>query len=411
MEKRLNFDYATIHGTYWMYYGVICSFASVFLLSKNYSNSNIGIILATGSIFAVFLQPITADFADRSKKMSLIGITQIVTWLLIILTCGLFFFEKKSLSLTLIFILLIAWTTVMQPLLNSLNFKLEKSGIHLNFGLARSLGSLAYALLCSILGTLVKNYGSDTIPFAGEITLGLLLICLWLTKVHYKKAYASNNQDKLNVQVNNFLEEQVEINLVSFIKRNKTFLLVNVGVIGLFFSNSLLNNFMMQIVTNVGGNAEDMGRIISFMAALEIPTMVAFDRIRKKFKCQTLIKVASIGFTLKIALCLLSKSVAMLFFSQLMQLVSFALILPAMVHLISEVMNPGEAVKGQSLFTIMMTIGAVFASLLGGIVLDISGAFMLMLIGTIITAIGSIIIIISVDKIPNNKSTLQKENV
>ena len=46
MEKRLNCSYAAIQGSYWMVYAVVGSFASVFLLARGYSNSEIGVILA-----------------------------------------------------------------------------------------------------------------------------------------------------------------------------------------------------------------------------------------------------------------------------------------------------------------------------------------------------------------------------
>jgi MFS transporter, PPP family, 3-phenylpropionic acid transporter len=55
MKRILNFEYGTIQGSYWMYYGVIMSFASIFLLGKNYTNYEIGIILALSSILAVVL--------------------------------------------------------------------------------------------------------------------------------------------------------------------------------------------------------------------------------------------------------------------------------------------------------------------------------------------------------------------
>ncbi|MEF9922236.1 MAG: MFS transporter, partial [Anaerovoracaceae bacterium] len=181
MRKILNVEYATIHGAYWMYYGVICCFASVFLLAKDYSNSSIGIILAVGNIVAVILQPLIADFADRAQKISLIGITQLIGVLLIVLTAVMFFFEQKSIALSVVFVLLVGWLTVVQPLINTLNFKLEESGIHINFGVARSLGSLAYSVLCAFLGTIVENFGVIAIPISGEIVLAMLLISLWLT--------------------------------------------------------------------------------------------------------------------------------------------------------------------------------------------------------------------------------------
>ena len=99
MGKLLNIKYGCIHGTYWMYYGVAGSFASAFLLARGYSNAEIGIILAVGNILAVFLQPLIADLADRSKKLSLIGVTQLSAVLLMVLTVLLFVMKQKSAAL------------------------------------------------------------------------------------------------------------------------------------------------------------------------------------------------------------------------------------------------------------------------------------------------------------------------
>ena len=74
MEKRLNFWYGSIFGTYWMVYAVVSSFASVFLLAKGYSNAQIGVTLAAANILAVVLQPLTANVTDRSSRVGAIGI-------------------------------------------------------------------------------------------------------------------------------------------------------------------------------------------------------------------------------------------------------------------------------------------------------------------------------------------------
>lgn len=400
MKKLLNAEYAGIHGTYWMFYGVISSFASTFLLARGYSNSEIGLILAVGNILAVMLQPFTADLADRSKKVSLIGITQIMTIMMMVMTVGLFILGKKSAALSVIFVLILAWHTVLQPLINSLTFKLQECGVHINFGIARSMGSLAYSILCAFLGTLVENHGVGVLPITGEVILVLLMISLVLTKIQFNKAKAIQSR-KILTDKGDVLEDspQEEINLLDFVKRHKVFFIVNLGVAGVYFSNAVLNSFMMQIVTNVGGDSEDMGRIFSIMAFLEIPTMFCFDALRKKFTCQQMLKVASICFALKIGACFLAKSVTMVFAAQFLQLFSFALFLPAMVHFVDEVMSKGEAVKGQALFTMMATVTTVFATLLGGVILDASGAGMLTLVATIFTVIGAVIIIATVDKV------------
>ena len=407
MGKILNAEYGGIHATYWMAYAVISSFASAYLLDRGYTNSEIGLILAVGSIVAVFLQPFMADFADRTKKISLIGITQVATIFIMGMMMICFVMDKASIALSVIFVMMIAWHTALQPLFNSLTFKLEESGHKINFGVCRAMGSLGYSLLCAVLGTLAETFGTQILPLTGEVTLLMLLITLCLTKSHFKKACKmrgelDSEQDKVEV-VPETLEEQEEINLIQFVKRNKLFLLVNIGVAGIFFSNSIFNNFMLQIVENVGGNSEDMGRILAVMAFLEIPPMFLFERVHRKVSCKRLLQLGAICFTLKILCATIADSVFMVYVAQLFQLTSFGIFLPAMVSFIDEIMEKGEAVKGQALYTIVTTVATIFASLVGGVILDVSGASSLLWISTIITGAGAILFCLVIEKVKVRK--------
>ena len=424
MSKRLNFWYGSIFGTYWMIYAVVSSFASVFMLAKGYTNAQIGVTLAAANILAVVLQPVTADLADRSEKIGAIGISQIMTVMMMTFVLGMFFFGGGSIGLCVTFVLLIAWHTALQPMFNALTFKLEESGIPVNFGIARSVGSLAYSILVAGLGTLVENLGIMTLPVTAEIICLMLLASLLLTGRTFRQAMtakagrggdpaakageagqeaagqeAAGDEQAEPAQPLEEKAEEEKIPLREFIRRNKLFFVLNIGVVGLFFSNSILNNYMVQIVTDVGGTSEDMGRILGVMAFLEIPTMVFFSRLKRRFSCQLLLKVAAAGFTVKIGLCWLAGSVAMLYAAQAFQLVSFALFLPGMVYFTGENMSPGEAVRGQALFTTMITVTTIFSSLLGGWILDVSGAKMLTFIATLATAAGAVIVFCVVDRI------------
>ena len=307
-----------------MIYAVVSSFASVFMLAKGYTNAQIGMTLAAANILAVVLQPVTANLADRSEKIGAIGISQIMTVMMMAFTIGMFCFGGGSIALCVTFVLLIAWHTALQPMFNALTFKLEESGIPVNFGIARSVGSLAYSILVAVLGTIVENLGIMTLPVTGEIICFMLLVSLFFTgrtfaQAKRAKAGAASVQpaadrtreepagdDRTQEEetgANQALEDPAEdqIPLREFIRRNKLFFVLNIGVVGLFFSNSILNNYMVQIVTDVGGTSEDMGRILGVMAFLEIPTMVVFSRLKRKFSCQFLLKVASVGFTVGVA--------------------------------------------------------------------------------------------------------------
>ena len=410
-KNYLNIGYANIHMTYWMFYAVSNAFASAFLLSRGYTNAEIGIILAAASIIAIFLQPLMADISDRSKKISLIEVSQLSTFLLMILEASLFIFGHKSAALWTVFIMIVAWMTALQPLFNSMAFKLEESGVHINFGVCRSMGSLGYAVLCGILGILVERFGAGILPAAGELTLIALLITLFLVKKEFNKAVRKRNElehlsssacleNNANMpETTGLSEEKEEINIWRFIRDNRAFLILNMGVVGIFFSNAVLNAFMLQIVNGVGGTGSDMGIVLAVMAFLEMPPLIFFERIRKVFSCQTLLKVAAAGFVVKVGLIYIAKSMALIYFAHLFQTVGFGLFIPSMVAFTDEVMRKGEAVKGQALFTVMTTISSMVASVLGGIMLDAAGAKFMLLISTIVTACGAMIICFAAGKI------------
>ena len=412
-SRILNAGYANIFAAYWMFYGVANAFASAYLLPKGYTNAEIGIILAVGSVLAVFLQPIMADIADRSKKLSLLGVTQLSAGLLIVLEATLFAMAHKSLALWVVFVMIIAWLTALQPLFNSLAFHLEESGVHIHFGICRGMGSLGFALLTAVLGTFVEMWGANILPAVGELTLAGLLVTIMIVKREFERCVKAKAQTRsagagagvsgdaevpLPLPLDS-VDKQEEINLWRFIHDNKLFLILNIGVIGLYFSNAVLNNFMLQIVNAAGGTSEDMGRVLAVMAFMEMPALFFFDKVKVRFSCQTLLKVAAVGFTLRVGLIFLAKSMTVIYLAHIFQTLGFALFLPAMVVFIGDVMRRGEAVKGQAFFTAMTTVAAMISSVLGGIMLDVRDAHFMLLVSTLVTAAGALVIIIVVGKI------------
>lgn len=392
----LNISYGAIQGTYWMYYGAIMSFASVFLLGKKYTNSEIGIILAAASILAVVLQPLLADAADKARKATLTDITGIITIGLFAGTASFYIFTSKTLVLSVIFVLLGAWLTSLQPLINSMAFYLSQSGHTINFGVTRSGGSVAYAVLCAILGSLVTAFGIKVIPATGIAILVLMLFSLAVTDRLYKKAVSEKPAGETMKKAD---KEAEAVSLIGFVIRNKYFIIFSVGIVFVFFQNSVFNSYTAQIIMNVGGTSSQMGRLLSFMALLELPGLVFFSQLRKRFSCQFMLKVSSVAFVFKVFLSYIAPSVAFIYIAFLFQLVSFPIFLSASVHLVDEVMEKGESVKGQSFVTGMITLSSVFANLAGGVILDLRGASPLLLVSTVLCMIGTLVVFVTVGKI------------
>lgn len=411
MEKRFNLQYAGIHGTYWLYYGVICSFASVFLLDRGYSNTEIGIILAIGNIFAVILQPIMGDLADRSRKISFFGFMEMMTALLMALTVFLLVLQKKSGILMFVYVMAFGWMNIVQPFCNAMNRKLSETGVYINFGACRAIGSLTYSIMCFFLGSLVEKFGVNVLPVTGEVVLILFLTTIVIVARSFRKAMAEKSDGtKSAASGSSGVQEtkaaapyEEEINLPMFVRRNKMFLVLCLGVLGLYYTNSVLNTYMAQIAESVGGDNGDIGRIFSVLALMEIPTMMLFDRINKRFRTRALMKFSAVAFVFWILICFLAENVMTLILAQFIQPFSFALFLPSIVRFIDDIMSKGEAVKGQTMFTTTTTMAAVFASLIGGVILDAAGPKMLTLTATCVTAVGAAVVVFSADRVKGHK--------
>lgn len=399
MKKLLNIEYAGIQMLYWMAYAMVATFASAFLLGRGYSNSEIGVILAVGNVVAVIIQPGIGTFADRSKRFSVPQITAVMAF--IILTCMMLciILDEKSIVLSVIFILLVALHMTLQPLFNSIPAKFDQFGVHVNFGVARGMGSLAFSCLVVVLGRILEKADISILPMTGMVFTVALIFCLLSAERHSKKARkvygdkATENKCEISVP------DEKAMGFAAFIGNNKVFFIMNIGVIALYFHNVVLNNYMLQIVTNVGGGSGDMGVILAVMALCEVPVMFCFDRLRKRFTCQFMLKVSAVFFVVRIIVCYLANSVTMVLISQLFEILSFGLFLPAMVRFIDEAIRKREVVKGQSLYTTMVSVSTVLASLLGGVILDLYGAKMLLLLSTVATIAGAVVVFATVDKI------------
>ncbi|MBR4091529.1 MAG: MFS transporter, partial [Mogibacterium sp.] len=401
-----NAEYASTHGAYWMIYGITGSFASVFMLAKGYSNMHIGITMAAANLLALGLQPFVADHMDRAKGIKIIDAIVWMTVLMMLTGVGYFAFAGGSFMLAAALAAVLAVHALIQPLLNSLAFRLGESGSEVSYGIGRAGGSLGFSVIVAVLGTLVEKKGEMSVPVCMEAACALLIALLFLTKHSFAKMKRANDigiAEHTGIAPDETDAEDERIDLRAFIRRNKYFFILNLGLSGLLFSNGILSNYMPQIAAGVGGTTEQTGRILSLMAILEMPTMMFIGTIRKHFRSRTLVKIASVGFLGKIVVCWLAGSVGLLFAAQAFQLVAFALLTPAMVYYIDEIMSPGEAVKGQSLFTMMFTFSTIIASFAGGWILDASGAKALTFAGALVTAAGAAVVFLSIDKVKSHR--------
>ena len=380
--KQLNIEYFSLQSLFWMTYCMVVGFSVTYLLSCGYSNSEAGYILASANICALVLQPFFADLADRSKKINAMTIFLISISIIFVCSIGLFFISVRSVILTLIYVLMITLANAVIAFLTSVQFLMDPSKTKINFGLCRAGGSLFFAILSAAMGILIERIGMKSIPTAlFIITFLIIILCIYITRHRIHTTYESTDD----------LTDRKSSTLLVFFKENPKFMILSIAMLFIYYAHAFITNFTISIVRNVGGDHREMGYLIAFMALMELPGMIGFKEISRRFKVSSLLLFSMMMFSAKAIIVWLSPSLMTLTFGFALQVVSFALYIPASVQYANIIIDEKDTVKAQMMFNLMQTGGAVFSSIIGGWLIDYSGISHALLVGAILSCIGTMI--------------------
>ena len=383
-ERALTARYAICQSGYWMVFCAVNGFASVFLLARSFTSGQIGALLACGNIIAAVLQPLAAQKADRGGKMGLKNLTLLLGLICLCAVVGIYLVPGSMTAIGGFFIISLSSIMVVQPLINSIGVYYMNRGEKLNYGLARAMGSLAYALLSMVLGILVEKYNENAILGAGM--LACLIMLVMIVSFRMKSESFENHGNG----------EQKKTSLLVFLKRYRQFSLMLLGLICIFIYHFVSNTYMFQIVEAVGGGSKEMGTAVAIAAMAELPMMIFFTPIVKRVGAGRLLKIAGIFFFIKALLNYLAGSVTGIYLMQAIQMFSFAIYCPASVYYANQVMQEEDKVKGQALITAAFTIGAIIGNFTGGKLIDWSGVPAMLILGAASAAVGMIILFLTI---------------
>ncbi len=377
--------YSFINASYWMLFCSIYGFVNFYLLQSGLISSEIGIVLAAGNILAFFLQPLVASFADRTDRYSL---NQVILGILFILTIALAvlgFLTTQKFLIGSLFSLLVTLLFVLQPLINAISGSFESHGIAINFGVARSMGSLFFAIASYFIGILTTILPPQIILAVAVIFAGLLFFSSLSLKVP---------------QIKKESDTVLSSGLLSFFREYPHYIGVILGVSCAFFFHTLSNVYMFQILEQYGGSSSDMGLTFALAAVFEVPTMFLFSKISYRISYTTLVKASGFFFFLKSVVLLFANSVFLIHSQQIFQALAFALFIPASVAYVNQSVAPKDRVKGQALMTTANTLGATASTLINGKILTSYGVHTMLVLGCIVSLAGFLMMLCFVKK-PN----------
>lgn len=392
---KLNLQYISMQIPYWMGFSVLGTFTSVFLLSRDFTNGQIGLVLSLANLLAAVVQPFLASFADRMIRVRLSQLAAGMAVLLALFSGVLLALPKVFLIVAFIYVLLYACLVLLQPMTIAIGTFFISRGYGLNFGVARGLGSLAFAAAAAVTGVLIERFSPTIILY---LLIGIFLFFAVMALLIDTRKQGGKYSKSLIIDYRREGSLEEPIGLIAFTKKYKRFMFLLFGVSLLFVYHTIINSYMFQIMQPLGGTAANAGSSLSVAALSELPTMFLFTWVLRRFKIHSLMRVAAFFFSVKAVLILFSGSIFLINVAQSLQMIGFAMHTMASVYYTNQIIPQKDLVKGQTLMATANTVGGIIGAFVGGQMLSFLSVSAMLLIGTVISIVGTVIVWLSIEK-------------
>ena len=382
--------YTLINVTYFVAFCTIHALAAVYLLDREFSNTEVGILLAVANILSAILQPIIAGIIDKpgpltNRRFILISVSIIAVGSILLMLFG----NVKALVFV-IYVIIYMIQFTYQPVMTALCFEYQKAGYNIFYGLARGIGSASFAVTSAFVGGAVERSGVGILLIINIVSMVLSAIIIFTFKKQDREDSSKEQSESKQSS-----DEVAHNNLFDFIRTYPAFSLFLVGTICFFFAHNMINDFMIQIIRSLGGGEKELGYSNFLQAILELPVMALIGLILKKISSSKLLIISGVAFFIKILILIFASAMPGMYISQSFQLFAYAVFIPAAAYYVSSNMSELDQVKGQAFVTSAITIGGVFSNLISGVILDNLGIKQMLITGTVVAALGAVITFIA----------------
>ena len=358
-QKALTFRYSLHQLAYWAAAAGIMSFATTFLLTKGFPATQVGTVLASGSILSCITQPVLAEKADRNPRLLfplIVGLTVFSgTCFAALLLQGL-----PSLVFALLYLLGVWSFDAMMPLLNSVCVRFIAMGCAINYGVTRAVGSASFAVAALGIGYLIQSFGADSMIL---LSLMLLLMCMLIT-LGYPRTGDGGAAEVQTVSLSCSVPE--------FFRRYRWYCLSLLGVLFLAMFHAMTENYLISIFERLGGDSSNVGTALFISSMSGAPVIFFYAFFHKRLKKESLLKIAALTFLLKAILFCLAPSIGFVYALEVLQATSYAFLGPTQVFYAGDRVKPADMVKGQAFIAVAYTLGCSAGNFAGGQLLTIS---------------------------------------
>ena len=385
MKKSLTFQYTFHQMAYWATAAGIVSFATAFLLQKGFAASTVGVLLASGNLLSCCFQPFLAGWADRMGGNVLKWLTAGLTAISAACFVSIQLLPLPEMAFGFLYLLGVFAFDAMNPLMNALNVSYMTNGYSINYGLSRGLGSLAYAFAALGIGKVMARFGADWMIW---ISLALLAINAAMS-LSYPSLVSTISGEKRNSDC---------CSIPVFFRRYKWYCISLLGVMLLGMFHAMTENYLIEIVTPLGGNSGTVGVALFVATAIEAVFLVYLDKIRSRISDNWLLKIAGLSFVLKSVLFLVAGNVMTIYAIQLLQATSYTFLSPIQMYYANNKIRAADMVKGQAFSTAAYTLGCAAGNFTGGQLLSAFDVRTMLVAGIAMAVAGTAVFFLTVEK-------------
>lgn len=382
-----------INVSFWVACGSCAPFLSAYYKRIGLSFTQIGVLLAIGPIFAIFIQPLWAMLSDRTGKRKLLLI------LLALCTAGayLLYYLGTSFAVCLLAVLVVSlFSLALLPLCDALVID-RANAYGFPFARIRIGGTLGYAVMVFGAGMFLEKFDGAQFAVASVAYLLFAGAVMLLPQGRVREAAASAREEAAPAR-----EEAAPARKKAAPAKRKAvparesifdtseilfvLALALIESLGLGFCGSFTGSYAVEL-----GFGSSLIGVLSCISALsEVPILLFAGKLMDRFGEIPLLIFSGIMMSLRLCLTGMGLVPAMIS-AQLLQSVTYMTTYICCTQYISKHVRAGKMSQGQSALAIVQSgLAAVASNLFGGMLVDAVGtrqAFFAVAAGVLVVAL------------------------
>ena len=375
-----------INVSFWVACGSCAPFISAYYKRIGLSFTQIGVLLAIGPIFAIFIQPLWAMLSDRTGKRKLLLI------LLALCTAGayLLYYLGASFAVCLLAVLVVSlFSLALLPLCDALVID-RANAYGFPFARIRIGGTLGYAAMVFGAGMFLEKFDGAQFAVAAVAYLLFAGAVMLLPQGGARKEAAPARREAAPAREGAVPARKKAVPARESIFDTSEILFVLalalIESLGLGFSGSFMGSYAVEL-----GFGSSLIGVLSCISALsEVPILLFAGKLVDRFGEIPLLIFSGVMMSLRLFLTGMGLVPAMIS-AQLLQSVTYMTTYICCTQYISKHVRAGKMSQGQSALAIVQSgLAAVASNLFGGMLVDAVGtrqAFFAVAAGVLVVAL------------------------